>query len=112
MLENEEPTAHVKLEIRDALTRSVEKTFIVPLGTMLDNTQGGLRWTPDGQALALLLENERTPDLWIQPVSGGAPRRLTHSGNVTAFAWSPDGKRLAVTRTTASRDVVLFKSFR
>ena len=112
MLENEEPTAHVKLEIRDALTRSVEKTFIVPLGTMLDNTQGGLRWTPDGQALALLLENERAPDLWIQPVSGGAPRRLTHSGNVTAFAWSPDGKRLAVTRTTASRDVVLFKSFR
>jgi dipeptidyl aminopeptidase/acylaminoacyl peptidase len=41
------------------------------------------------------------PQVWLMPMEGGEPRRLTMLKNgVTAFTWSPDGKRLvAVSRT-------------
>ena len=102
----------ITLAVMNSRTRVVERTFRVPFGALPDNAQGGLRWTPDGKALLFPLEREGTTDLWMQSVSGGPPRQLTHSGHVVAYAWSPDGKRLAVTRATASRDVVLFSNFR
>jgi len=107
-----ERSAQVTLAVMNSRTRVVEKTFRVPFGALPDNAQGGLRWTPDGKALLFPLEREGTTDLWMQFVSGGPPRQLTHSGHIVAYAWSSDGKRLAVTRATTSRDVVLFSNFR
>jgi dipeptidyl aminopeptidase/acylaminoacyl peptidase len=57
------------------------------------------RWSADGLAF---LSARSTPDdasprpqVWLLPADGGEPRRLTNLKNgVTAFAWSPDGKRL------------------
>jgi Tol biopolymer transport system component len=44
-----------------------------------------------------------------QPVSGGPPQQITHfPDHIFAFAWSPDGKQIAFTRSTYSNDVVLF----
>lgn len=107
-----ERSMQVTLAVMNSRTRVVERTFRVSFGALPDNAQGGLRWTPDGQALLFPLEREGTTDLWMQSVSGGPPRQLTHSGHVVAYTWSPDGKRLAVTRATDSRDVVLFSNFR
>jgi dipeptidyl aminopeptidase/acylaminoacyl peptidase len=65
-------------------------------------------WSPDGRWLAFV-RAERTdngdgapkvgkPQLWLMPVDGGEPRRLTdHPLGVTAPAWSPDSTRLAYT---------------
>lgn len=52
-------------------------------------------WSPDGETLLFT----RNGDLWIQPVSGGEPRRLVRPeyGPVGSPAWSPDGTRVAVT---------------
>jgi Tol biopolymer transport system component len=45
---------------------------------------------------------------------GGERRRLTDfkDGRLFSCAFSPDGKQLALSRGTISRDVVLIKDFR
>ena len=71
-----------------------------------------LRWTPDGLGLTLPLTQGETSNLWVQPVSGGTPHQITHfPDKLVAYAWSPDGKRLAVTRAVFPQDVVLFSDF-
>jgi len=51
--------------------------------------------------------------LWAQPVAGGKPRQITHfmSEQIEAFAWSPDGSQLALSRGRTSTDAVLFSNF-
>ena len=72
-----------------------------------------LRWTADGQALTYPLQQGDAVNLWVQPISGGPPRQITHYADLmNAYAWSPDGKRLAVSRTARTSDAVLFRNFR
>jgi len=70
------------------------------------------RWTPDSQGLAYVDPVTQT-DLWIQPIDGGAPRRLTQFEDdarvIADFAWSADGSRLAVARATQTNDIILFR---
>jgi serine/threonine protein kinase/Tol biopolymer transport system component len=70
----------------------------------------GLRWTPDGSGLAFV-NSDRT-NIWTIPLDGGAPRQLTRfeagTQPIASFAWSNDGARLAILRTTTSVDAVLF----
>ncbi len=69
-------------------------------------------WTPDGRGLAYI-DPRTQSDLWVQPFDGGTPRQLTHftvdGHRIWDFAWSADGKRLAVARARISSDIVLFK---
>ncbi|HEX2254035.1 MAG TPA: DPP IV N-terminal domain-containing protein [Thermoanaerobaculia bacterium] len=52
-------------------------------------------WSPDGSSLVLLAGG----DLWLQPVAGGAARRLTATGDdEEAPAFSPDGGTIAFVR--------------
>jgi Tol biopolymer transport system component len=65
-------------------------------------------WPPDGRDVAYASDG----NLWLQPLSGGAPRQLTHFTDgrpIRSFAWSRDGQRLAITRSTATNDIVLFE---
>jgi Tol biopolymer transport system component len=65
-------------------------------------------WMPDGRGVAYALEG----NVWVQPLGGGAPRQLTRfteNRYIGSFAWSRDGKRLAITRSTVTNDIVLFK---
>ena len=50
----------------------------------------------------------------VRPIVGGAPHQLTKftEKDIVDFAWSPDGARLAITRRTQLRDMVLIKGFR
>ncbi len=77
------------------------------------------RWSPDGNRLAFLSSRSADgsatasgpdaprPQIWILPMSGGEAQILSQLKNgVSAFQWSPDGKRLAaVGRTGPSDDV-------
>ena len=47
--------------------------------------------------------------MWTVPFAGGEPKQLTRFTDqfIFAFAWSRDGKRLALSRGTVSNDVVL-----
>jgi serine/threonine protein kinase len=64
-------------------------------------------WAPDGRGVAYA----RDGNLWVQALSGGTPRQLTRftdGRSIRAFAWSRDGQRLAITRSTVTNDIVLF----
>ena len=75
-----------------------------------------LGWTPDGKALSFVHNTTgATQNLYLLPLSGGTPVQLTHfdSAYVPAYAWSTDGKKLAITRARYNdTDVVLFSGFR
>jgi Tol biopolymer transport system component len=68
-------------------------------------------WTPDGRGVAYANDG----NVWVQALGGGPPRQLTRfteNRYIGSFAWSRDGKRLAITRSTASYDIVLFRGLK
>jgi serine/threonine protein kinase/dipeptidyl aminopeptidase/acylaminoacyl peptidase len=69
----------------------------------------GLRFTPDGKSLAYVVDERGVSNLWAMPLTGGEPKQLTDfkSDLIFDFAWSRDGKLLALSRGKVSRDVVL-----
>ncbi|MFZ0803929.1 MAG: protein kinase [Terriglobales bacterium] len=77
-----------------------------------------LRWAPDGHALTYVRNTTgNTQNVYMQPLSGGAPVQLTHFDSepalVAAYAWSHDGKKIAITRARYNdTDVVMFSGFR
>ena len=77
-----------------------------------------LGWTPDGQALTFVHNTTGSvQNLYTRPLAGGTPVQLTHftsePGVVAAYAWSRDGKKLAITRARYNdTDVVMFSGFR
>ncbi|HYN09625.1 MAG TPA: protein kinase [Vicinamibacterales bacterium] len=73
--------------------------------------RGPLSWTPDGRGVAY----PREGNIWVQPLGGGPPRQLTRSADrrpIGFFAWSRDDKRLAITRTTETNDIVLLRGLK
>ena len=53
-------------------------------------------------------------NLWLQPLDGGKPKQLTNftSDQIWNWAWSRDGKQLALSRYSTTSDVVLISGFR
>ena len=72
------------------------------------------RWTPDGRAIAYIETRDGVSNVVAQPLDGGPKRQLTDfkDGQLFSCAFSPDGKWLALSRGSISRDVVLIKDFR
>jgi serine/threonine protein kinase len=77
------------------------KSFDLPTPTV--------RWTSDGRALTYIETRGMASNIWSQPLAGGAPRQLTDwkSDRIFNFAWSRDGKQLALARGVVTNDVVL-----
>jgi Tol biopolymer transport system component len=77
-----------------------------------------LGWTPDGRALIYVQNTTgNRENLYMQPLAGGAPVQLTHFDSepalVASYAWSRDGRKLAITRARYNdTDVVMFSGFR
>jgi Tol biopolymer transport system component len=66
-------------------------------------------FTPDGKSLTYVVDERGVSNLWAVPLTGGQPKPLTDfkSDRIFDFAWSRDGKSLALSRGRTSRDVVL-----
>ena len=60
-----------------------------------DDEVGYSLWSPDGRWISYLSTNDDTSLLWLVRPNGSGRRRIAR--DVGAYAWSPDGKRLAVT---------------
>ncbi len=73
---------------------------------------GVVIWAPDGKSLDYLVTRGGVTNVWRQPLSGGPAKQLTHftSDLAQTFAWSTDGKTLAIARGTRTADIVLLKS--
>lgn len=74
-------------------------------------------WIPDGKALVLDKSTGAGSNLFYQPLDGTAATQLTHFTSeplfVPGYAFSPDGKQIAVTRAKIfDSDMVMFKNFR
>jgi dipeptidyl aminopeptidase/acylaminoacyl peptidase len=82
--------------------------------TTSPQSSNGPRWSPDGQTIAFLSSRPAAGDaagdtpraqVWLLPLGGGEPRRLTSLLNgVTSFQWSPDGSRLVVISRSGPSD--------
>jgi Tol biopolymer transport system component len=70
------------------------------------------RWIPGGRAIAYIDTGSR--NIWALPLDGRTPQQLTRftDGDVQSFAWSRDGTRLAVIRSTTTNDIVLLQGLR
>jgi Tol biopolymer transport system component len=68
-----------------------------------------IRWTVDGRALTYIDTKDGVSNIWAQPIDGSSKRQLTNfkSDLVFYYAWSRDGKKLAVARGSKTSDVVL-----
>ena len=64
------------------------------------------KFSPDGTEIAFSGNYDGNMDLYIMPVSGGLPRRITHHGAPDRLiGWYPDGKRLLyATSMTSYKD--------
>jgi serine/threonine protein kinase len=71
-------------------------------------------WAPDGRGVAYR-DAATQANLWVQPLDGSPPHQITHlpaDRTISSFAWSRDGKRLAIARELVASDIVLFKGLR
>ncbi|MBC7909176.1 MAG: PD40 domain-containing protein, partial [Pyrinomonadaceae bacterium] len=68
-----------------------------------------VRWSPDRQSIAYANSADGLSDIWLQPLDGSGPRRLTDykAEQIIAFDWSRDGRSLAFVRGVETSDVVL-----
>ena len=85
------------------------KSFRLPIGAT------DLRWSPDGTAFQYGLTRDGAGNLWEQPIAGGPPRQVTHfppGEDIRGFAWSKDGKQLAVVRGHVNSNVIVISDFR
>jgi Tol biopolymer transport system component len=74
----------------------------------------GVLWTADGRHLVYAEGAGGNENLWLQPVDGGAPRRLTSFQDgrlIDAFARGPAGS-IYVARSSESNDIVRIDDFR
>jgi serine/threonine protein kinase/Tol biopolymer transport system component len=69
-----------------------------------------IKWTPDNTGFLYVTGTPQ--NLWVESLDGKPARQLTHytdDRQIADAAWSRDGKRLAIARTTTTTDIVLFR---
>jgi len=74
-----------------------------------DQVDSQPRWSPDGGEIAFLSnrDDEKQPQIYIIPFRGGEARPLTDlQGEIGAFEWSPDGKRLVCQFRKKDREAI------
>jgi eukaryotic-like serine/threonine-protein kinase len=70
-----------------------------------------IRWTPDGKALLYEADHDGVSNIWLKPLNGGPPKRLTdfQYENILHFDISRDGNHLICTRGGWTFDLVLVR---
>jgi len=94
-----------------------KKEIVMPPDLQNGNGSPALGWTPDGKGLTWLGTIKNAQHIMMQPLTGGAPVQLTHFESepalITEYAWSKDGKKLAITRQKYNaRDIMMFTGYR
>ncbi|MCA1576989.1 MAG: serine/threonine-protein kinase [Acidobacteria bacterium] len=90
----------------------VVKTFDVPQSVA--EQWHGVRWTNDSRSLTYVVKHGGVSNVWSQSIIAGPPKKVTEfqEGEIQAFAWSRDDKKLACVRTTNLSDILLIHNFR
>ncbi|PWT93300.1 MAG: hypothetical protein C5B55_04790 [Blastocatellia bacterium] len=85
------------------------KTF--PISAPVADQWVGPHWTPDGKAITYVFTKGGISNIWTQPISGEVATQLTNfdENQIFAFAWSPDGKNLALVRGVNAKSLISMK---
>jgi Tol biopolymer transport system component len=72
---------------------------------------GILQFTPDGKAMAYVIQEQGVDNIRAQPLDGSKGKLLTNftSAAIAEFSWSPNGKSLVVARLDSTSDVILLR---
>ena len=103
------PGVPVKLLVVPAEGGDPVRTLDAPLNS------NRVWWSPDGKALDYTATREGVANVYRLPLAGGKEQRLTEwqtNAPLYAFAWSRDGRQLAVTRDTQTTELLLIQNFR
>jgi Tol biopolymer transport system component len=105
----DEASVQCKIAVMPFEGGSPVKVFDIPGGFFRP-----INWTPDGHAVAYPVYRSGVSNIWAQPLDGGPSQQLTdfRDGIIFDFAWSRDGKQLALSRGMVNSDVVLISNFR
>ena len=87
----------------------IVREFDVPVEQTLNLGKRALQWTPDSQGINFVSVKKNVSNIWRQRLDASPPIQITNyeSGRIFNFAFSPDGRQLAISRGTFNRDVVL-----
>jgi Tol biopolymer transport system component len=107
---------------RDLAPEAPFKVIIVPTAggdpvRTLDWPKGtnSVHFSPDGQALDYIANREGVFNVWRMQLETGKEQKLTDwqtTEPLWAFAWSRDGRTLAITRDTGNNALLLIQNFR
>ncbi|MGI9064999.1 MAG: TolB family protein, partial [Pyrinomonadaceae bacterium] len=80
------------------------KTFDLPV-----TARSLFRWSPDSRAIVYVDTRGDVSNLWRLPLDGGAPAQITDfkSDHINFFAYSRDGKQIALSRGNQTRDALM-----
>jgi eukaryotic-like serine/threonine-protein kinase len=110
---DDEQTKRPKLGVIDFESGTHVRTFDLPVtaGSSFYESafHHGFHWSPDGRALIYINTLSGVSNLWRQPTDGSPPKQITNfkSDLIYNFAYSRDGKDLALSRGIHTRDAVL-----
>jgi dipeptidyl aminopeptidase/acylaminoacyl peptidase len=80
----------------------------VPLTARAGESESDPRFSPDGRYVSFLSgrsDDDENDQVWLLDRAGGEARKLTDfKGGVADYAWSPDGKRLALIVADTDKD--------
>lgn len=101
---------HFKIAVVPAAGGPAVYDFEMDARTMGDR----IRFTPDSKGLVYPINHAGAGNLWVQPLSGGPLKQLTFfkSMRIGDFAFSRDGKSIALLRGGVTSDVVLIRDTR
>ncbi len=91
--------------ITDLWMVSWDGTQDIRLTYGVDSSVSAPRWSPDGKYISFMAERPGAPkvkgsQVWVLDRRGGEARQLTQvKGNLSAYEWSPDSKKLLLTIT-------------
>jgi Tol biopolymer transport system component/DNA-binding winged helix-turn-helix (wHTH) protein len=95
-----------KLAVISLADGAVQKLGVINT-KKVNSGNGPLRWTPDSKGIVYAHSGDGYCNLWVQPLTGEAPRRLTdfNGDQIFGFDFSRDG-RLAVLRGAVKNEIV------
>jgi eukaryotic-like serine/threonine-protein kinase len=75
------------------------------------NIVNNFTFAPDGKSVAYIVRDKGVDNIFVQPLDGSVGHQATNfnTDRIAKFAWSPDGKTLAVLHTHHTSDVVLLE---
>lgn len=102
------PTSARYLTILSATDGKVIKQFET---TVFDAENYSPSWSPDGKSISYLLTQNETSDIWLQPIEGGNPTKITNnqSDRIFRYAWLKNGEKIVIEKGINIKEINLIR---